>query len=735
MGTGHGERRTSGSQLGDDAEAFRASFEHASVGMAHVGRDGGWLRVNQRLCDLLGYEQAELLELGFADITHPDDLAGNVENLRKLVDGEVGTYDTEKRYIRKDGSILWVTLCVSAVRREDGGFVHFASVLEDITDRKSAEARLAESERFVTSILDTSPNVIYIYDLVGHRNVYSNREVTQFLGSTPEQIFSFGPALFEMILHPDDAALVAEHHARCAEAGDNDVLEVEYRMKDSGGHWRWLRSRDVSFARDGQGNVIQILGFTEEVTVRKLAEQALRDSEATYRSILDASPDGITITDLGGMILGASPAALKLLACAREEDLLGRSIVDVVVPEEQERAAQGIALMLDGVMTGPAEYRGQRADGTAFDTEVNAEFVRDVDGQATGMVFVVRDVTERKRAEGSLEVYAELLEASPAAITVHTPQGRFLYANEQTLGMHGYSRDEFLALDLHELDVPESAALIDERFRVTADQGENSFEVAHLRKDGTVLPLLVNNRLATWEGRAVVLSVATDITDRKRAEAELARYAASLAELVEERERNLKRLAASLSSTIAVVSRVVEIRDPYTAGHERRVAELSVRIAEEMGMSLEHIEEIRTAALVHDVGKMSVPAEILSKPGRLTQAEFTLIQGHSQSGYDILAEANMEGAITEMVYQHHERCDGSGYPRGLRDDELLMGAKVLAVADVVEAMTAFRPYRPGLGIEAALAEIERGAGQQYDSTVVAACLACFRDKGFAFSST
>jgi len=204
---------------------------------------------------------------------------------------------------------------------------------------------------------------------------------------------------------------------------------------------------------------------------------------------------------------------------------------------------------------------------------------------------------------------------------------------------------------------------------------------------------------------------------------------------VEERERNLKRLAASLSSTIAVVSRVVEIRDPYTAGHERRVAELSVRIAEEMGMSLEHIEEIRTAALVHDVGKMSVPAEILSKPGRLTQAEFTLIQGHSQSGYDILAEANMEGAITEMVYQHHERCDGSGYPRGLRDDELLMGAKVLAVADVVEAMTAFRPYRPGLGIEAALAEIERGAGQQYDSTVVAACLACFRDKGFAFSST
>jgi PAS domain S-box-containing protein len=734
MGTDHGEHRTSSSQLGDDAEAFRASFEHASVGMAHVGRDGRWLRVNQRLCDLLGYERHELLELTFADITHPDDLSDNVESLRRLVEGGAETYDTEKRYLRKDGSLLWVTLCVSAVRREDGSFAHFSSVLEDITDRKRAEARLAESERFVTSILETSPNLIYIYDLVEHRNVYANREVTQFLGYTPQEVLSFGPDLFEKVLHPDDAALVAEHHARCAGAGDGDVLEIEYRMRDSDDRWRCLRSRDVCFARDEQGHATQILGFTEDVTLRKAGELALRESEAKYRSILEASPDDITITDLEGRILGASPAALKLLACGSEEDLLGRSILDFVCPEDRERAAADIALMFEGVMTGPGEYRGVRADGTAFDTETNAEFVRDAEGQATGMVFVVRDITERKRAEGSLRVYAELLEASPAAITVHTPQGEFLYANEGTLGMHGYPREEFLALDLHELDMPESAALIDERFLVTAEQGENSFEVAHRRKDGSVLPLVVNNRLANWDGREVVLSVATDITDRKRAEAELAAYAASLAELAEERERNLQRLAASLSSTIAVVSRVVEIRDPYTAGHERRVSELAVCIAEEMGMSPEEVQEIRTAALVHDVGKVSVPAEILTKPGRLTATEFTLIQGHSQSGYDILSEANMGGGITEMVYQHHERCDGSGYPRGLNDDELLAGAKVLAVADVVEAMIAHRPYRPGLGVAAALAEIERGAGLQYDPAVVAACLTCFRDQRFTFST-
>ena len=229
-----------------------------------------------------------------------------------------------------------------------------------------------------------------------------------------------------------------------------------------------------------------------------------------------------------------------------------------------------------------------------------------------------------------------------------------------------------------------------------------------------------------------MFGIIQDITARKQSELELELRGARLEVLVEEREDHLDRLARSLTSVIQVVSEVVEIRDPHTAGHQRRVSELSAAIGQEMGMPAEEVEEIRVAALLHDVGKMSVPAEILSKPGQLSTLEFEIIKGHAEAGYRILTSANIEGTVAEIVYQHQERCDGSGYPRGLREDELLVGTKVIMVADVVEAMSSHRPYRPAMGMEVALAEIARGQGQQYDDTVSQACMRVF-EKGFTFS--
>jgi len=194
------------------------------------------------------------------------------------------------------------------------------------------------------------------------------------------------------------------------------------------------------------------------------------------------------------------------------------------------------------------------------------------------------------------------------------------------------------------------------------------------------------------------------------------------------------RLAVSFTSSIELLGQVVETRDPYTAGHERRVAELSVAIAQQLGMPADQIEQIRIAALVHDIGKISVPAEILSKPGKLTDMEFELIKGHAEAGFTILNSASFEGPIAELVYQHQERRDGSGYPRGLSSDEILDGAKVIIVSDVVEAMSSHRPYRAALGIDVALAEIERGAGEQYDAAVAEACASVFA-AGFEFEDT
>jgi putative two-component system response regulator len=208
----------------------------------------------------------------------------------------------------------------------------------------------------------------------------------------------------------------------------------------------------------------------------------------------------------------------------------------------------------------------------------------------------------------------------------------------------------------------------------------------------------------------------------------------ALAEAAEHRERQRAQhaLQQSLKSTIVALASTMELRDVYTAGHQRRVSELAAAIATEMGLPDKQIEGITIGAALHDLGKMMVPLEILSKPGRLMPIEYQLVQSHAQAGYDVLKPIDFPWPIADMVQQHHERLDGTGYPHGLRDNEITLEAKVLAVADVVESMMSHRPYRPGLGIDVALAEIEKGKGQIYDSTAVDACVKLFREKGFKF---
>ena len=172
------------------------------------------------------------------------------------------------------------------------------------------------------------------------------------------------------------------------------------------------------------------------------------------------------------------------------------------------------------------------------------------------------------------------------------------------------------------------------------------------------------------------------------------------------------------------------MRDPYSAGHERRVADIAVAIGAELGYDARRQEGLRVAGYLHDVGKITIPAEILSKPGKLTSIEYRLIKGHAQAGYDVLNAVEFPWPVAQVALQHHERMDGSGYPQGLRGEAILFEARVMAVADVVEAMSSHRPYRPGLGIEAALAEIERGRGTVYDADVADACLRLFREKQF-----
>jgi putative nucleotidyltransferase with HDIG domain len=231
----------------------------------------------------------------------------------------------------------------------------------------------------------------------------------------------------------------------------------------------------------------------------------------------------------------------------------------------------------------------------------------------------------------------------------------------------------------------------------------------------------------TPEVRALVIAMGEDITfvlemiefDRQRRAGEAALLKS---------EADLRR---GLDATIAAVAAAVETRDPYTAGHQRRVAELATAIAGEMGMEPSRVEGLRLGALIHDIGKLQIPAEIQVKPRRLSELEFELVKTHAQAGYDIIKGVEFPWPIAQMVLQHHERLDGSGYPQGLKGDAIIPEARILAIADVVEAMASHRPYRPALGVDVALTEIEAKRGTAFDARAVDACLRLFREKRFA----
>jgi len=293
--------------------------------------------------------------------------------------------------------------------------------------------------------------------------------------------------------------------------------------------------------------------------------------------------------------------------------------------------------------------------------------------------------------------------------------GLILEANDAAVNAYGYSHQELLTLSISDLRAVDSQTEVDSQMAESDIHGI-LLQTIHRRKDSSVFPVEVSSQGATIGGVRTLVSVVRDITSRRKTEEDL-----NIA---------IEKLRKNLSSVIRALLLTVETRDPYTAGHQRRVSKLSRSIAQELGLPKETVENIRMAGMIHDLGKICVPAEILSKPTRLTDIEISLIKVHPQVGYNILKEAKLPYPIAEIVYQHHERLNGSGYPRGLKGDEILKEAQILSVADVIEAIASHRPYREAMGIDVALDEIAHHKGIFYDPVIVDASLRLFREKGF-----
>jgi PAS domain S-box-containing protein/putative nucleotidyltransferase with HDIG domain len=317
--------------------------------------------------------------------------------------------------------------------------------------------------------------------------------------------------------------------------------------------------------------------------------------------------------------------------------------------------------------------------------------------------------------------YRDLVEQAEIAILIDDQRGRFRYANSKFADIFGYSFGEMLKQSLRTLVHPEDIGTVLKyhRGRIGGRKVPSRYEFRGIRKDGSIIYLeVVASKLKSAAGISGTRSYLWDITSRR---------------LVEDRlNRTLEVLRKTTGTMIRVIENMIEMRDPYTAHHQQRVADLARAIAEELAFPPDTIDGIRIAALIHDIGKISIPTELLTKPTKLTELEFSLLKTHPRAGYELIKSIEFPWPIAQIVLQHHERMDGSGYPSALKSGEILPEARILGVADVVEAMASHRPYRPALGIDAALNELTRNSGVLYDPEIVEACLRVFQKNKFAF---
>ena len=451
---------------------------------------------------------------------------------------------------------------------------------------------------------------------------------------------------------------------------------------------------------------------------RELAQR--KRAEEEYRAVVDHSLQGLLIIQEGRIVF--ANRALTEMTGYTVEQLLSLSpeqVRDVVHPEDQELVWGRMRDRLAGKeVPSHYEYRGIGRDGKTMWAEMFASNV--VYRGLPAVQAAIVDITERKWAEEALreseERYRSLFEDSRDAVFITTRDGHFVSVNESFLSLFGVAREElpgFRATDFYARPDDRSGFQLE-----IEDKGSvRDYEAKLRKKDGTPMHTLLS--ATVWRGPDGATlgyrGIIRDVTERKRAQEDL--------------ERSYLTLRNTLEGTVNALAALAEARDPYTAGHQQRVAALACAIGGELGLSGDLLQAIRMAGLVHDIGKIRVPAEILSKPSQLTDIEMQLIRTHPQTAYEILSTIEFPWAVGDIVLQHHERLNGSGYPLGLTDEQILLEAKILAVADVVEAMASNRPYRPAHAMDKALAEISDNAGILYDPQVAQACLTLFRDKG------
>jgi PAS domain S-box-containing protein/putative nucleotidyltransferase with HDIG domain len=499
--------------------------------------------------------------------------------------------------------------------------------------------------------------------------------------------------------------------------------------------------------KDDDHRTVGVCAIVQDLTEVKQLSRNVLERETQLHGLLEQLVSGVFIVSGSGEILYVNEGFSRLFGYTREE-VVGHAFLDYVHPADHERVRTSMTVTLTGVAR-QSETRVVARDGSVHTLLAHATRVQ-FEGQAA-LLGVTIDVTEQKVTKLALERANRLLRtigaANEALVRAHT-EADLTQSMCDVLVTVGGLRAAIITLvgdsgGLHHAAAAgaEPGAVTDlevccagaDHARKAMQRGAPVFDanrgLAWLPLDQQAVPLgcLCLRFKEAGELCADTVTLLVELAD------DLSYGVIALRRRVEH-EASAERLQRSMEDTIAALAATLEMRDPYTAGHQRHVAELAVAIAREMGLDESRVHAVRLAAIVHDIGKIKIPTELLTKPGPLTRLEEQLLQTHAEAGYELLRGIDFPWPIADVVRQHHERVDGSGYPRALREPDILVEAQVLAVADVIEAMSADRPYRSGRGIDIALAEIRDGRGTLYGAPVVDACLVLFTEKGFEFSA-
>ena len=702
-----------------------------------------------------------------------------LEKNKQIKITESRTLQLEMR--RKDGTTVWTEVKFSFIRDENQRPVGILGVNRDITERKKAEDKLRFEEQRFRALVEHSSDIIVILNLEGIVT-YINPAIERALGYKVEE--RIGANTLE-IINPGDLQYLADNVIILFTDTNAPVVQFEVRLRHKDGSWRTFEAVGSNLAHN---NVVEyVIVNYRDITERKRAEmeiagvnRALRMLSDTNQALIHTADEATLLNEICQIIVEVGGYHMAWVGFSEQDEAKTvrpaahagfdsgyiESANVTWADNERGRSPSGTAIrtglpcMARNIPEDPAFAPGHEAaiqcgyksiialplinesqalgvleiysvDTDAFDTK-EVEILKELADDLAFGIAALRTRAKRDQAEVALrkseERYRLVIENTAHSITIFDLNLKPTeYIAPSILKRRGYTVQEALTQTLDQMMTPDSLQLASKLFAEqmvlessgTADPARTVLmEFEEYCKDGSTIWVEIvasflrdNNFKPT-----AILTVAKDITERKHAEERL--------------KETFNHLRKAMETIIQVMMSTVESRDAYTAGHQRRSTNLACAIATELGLTQEKIEGIRMAGSIHDIGKLSIPAEILSKPSKLTNIEFSLIKEHSRSGYEILKDVESPWPLAEIVYQHHERMDGSGYPRNLKGDEIIMEARIMAVADVVETMASHRPYRPALGINVALEEIEKNRGILYDDTVADTCLKLFREKGY-----